>query len=256
MRSRPARWHALALLALCCGCEHEVFDHTPARADGGGPMPAPESCTPAREGEPCDDRDVCTPASSCRSGECVPGNAFETCVVADAERDFTMEQGGRGFYYGYYAAGMDADGSYDSTRDFREMEFCREGTWMPPGRCDSDPADPDYRWTRTLAWALQHPETRPTLELPVRRWVSDRSGPARLTVAHEVSGTGGDGTRALLLVDGVERWRHDSPGSDYEPVSDVIEVELEAGMLIEQLVHPLESSGDDTTYFALTVEGR
>jgi hypothetical protein len=248
------RW--VVLVAVIAGCRTEVFDHTRAQADGGLEAGVPESCGPGSDGDPCDDHDLCTPASSCMAGACVPGNAFESCVVADTERDFSEEQGGSGWYYGYYSAGTDEDGSYDSAADFAPMEYCGSSTWKPPGRCGDDSKQPGYRWTMNLAWGLQHPETQPELELPVRRWISDASGPARIAITHRVGGTAGDGTRALLLIDGREVWRNDAEPGDEHEVRDELQVELRMGTEIEQLLHPIESSADDMTYFAITVEGR
>jgi hypothetical protein len=254
------RWRA-ATLTLAAGlpsCGSERFDHARPLADAEVPEAgAPRDCSSeAEEGSACDDRDACTPSSACRSGQCVGQRGFDDCTLADSEADFGHTQGEKGWYYGYWSAGLDPDGSYDSRHDFVAMVYCGEEAWMPEGRCGMANTAPDYRWTMNLAWGLQHPETRPQLELPVRRWVSDVSGPVRVAIAHKVSGTGGDGTRALLLVDGQEVWRHDASGGPSGAVEEELELTLEQGMQIEQLVHPIRSSADDMTYFSLTITGR
>jgi hypothetical protein len=135
------------------------------------------------------------------------------------------------------------------------MELCGDKLWLPPGRCDTVPEQPGYRWTRVTEWALLHPETRPDLELPIRRWVSDVSGPARISVKHWVGGEHGDGTRALLLVDGVELWRNDAEPDDEIGTDASLEVDLEPGTLIDQLLHPIDTSADDMTHFSMRIEG-
>ena len=253
----------LAGLAGLAGCEREVFDHGAAaqaeRADGGraqGGPPAADQCAGAKDGARCDDWDPCTPSSSCRGGECMPGNAFDDCTIADSAAEFGETQGENGWFYGYYDQGADQDGSYDPTTDFTAMEFCGESTWRPGEVCGLTRDQPGFRWTENLAWGLQHPETMPDVELPVRRWVSDASGPATLAIAHHVDGQYSDGTRALLLFDGEQVWRHDAEGGDPVGVSETMAIELHAGMVIDQLVHPLGDSADDTTYFTIRIEGR
>jgi hypothetical protein len=252
---------AFAWTVPLAACDHVVFDHSPAAQRDGGAGDgdrdggaSENACVGQGDGAPCDDRDVCTPASSCRGGRCVAGNAFDACDVADTVEDFGETQGENGWFYGYWNATQDADGSYDSSTDFELMEFCGEGTWQPPGRCDVASDDPARVWTMNLNWGLQHPEAGPDMELPVRRWVSDVSGPARITAVHH--GASSDGTRALLLLDGVEVWRNDAEGGDRVGTQVELDVELELGAQIEQIVHPLDSSADDMTYFAITISGR
>ena len=82
------------------------------------------------------------------------------------------------------------------------------------------------------------------------------SGPASLQIAHHVDGEFSDGTRALLLFDGREVWRNDARGGDMVGVTATMTIELAVGMVVDQLVHPLDSSADDTTYFTIRIEGR
>jgi hypothetical protein len=245
---------AIALTVSLAGCRRIVFDHAHGAGDAGRSVR--EDCAGADDGAACDDRDVCTPSSSCRAERCEGGNAFDSCTVADSEDDFGREQGEGGWFYGYWNASADPDGSYDSGSDFSPMEYCGDENWRPPGRCDTDPSDPEHRWTMNLAWGLQHPDTDPDVELPVRRWISDASGPARILAEHHVDGMYSDGTRALLLFDGREIWRNDAAGGDVIGAQASVDVELELGSIVEQLVHPIESDADDTTYFGITITGR
>jgi hypothetical protein len=238
----------LVALALSA-CEPVVFDHTAGQ------------CAGAADGTPCDDGNICTTTTVCRAGKCGTNNALDSCKIADSADDFAGTQGEHGFYHGYWKASADADGSYSSADDFVPMEYCPDqvvsppGRWMPPGRCGFDRGMAGYRWTMNLKFT-QHPENRPDLELPVRRWVSAVNGPARIAIENMVRGTGGDGTRALLLIDGVEVWRRETPGSETSPVEAEVDVDLRVGTVIEQLVHPLEEPTDDETYFRIGVHSR
>jgi hypothetical protein len=245
-RTKALALGGAALFALGA-CDHSAFDHSRARGQLQADAAPGTDCRSAGEGTSCDDRDVCTPRSVCRAGTCFGENPFDTCVVADTVEDFSNEQGQNGWFYGSWAAASDADGSYDPATDFRPMEYCRENTWLPEGRCDAE-----QEWTQNLSHGLQHAETRPVLELPVRRWVSDVSGPARISIEHHAGGPSGDGTRALLLLDGVEIWRHDAdPGA--EAATAALEVELEQGSLLEQLIHPRQGQDEDMSYFSITL---
>ena len=185
----------------------------------------------------------------------MPGNSFGDCTIADSAAELGETQGDQGWFYGYYRPDSDDDGSFQQATDFVEMEHCDDGAWRPSEVCGLDRDDPAFRWTQNLAWGLQHPETEPELELPIRRWVSDTSGPATLTLEHHVGGTASDGTRAILVIDDREAWRNDAQGGDEVGTTDSMQVELAVGMVFDQLVHPLGNSADDTTYFTIRLEG-
>ena len=83
--------------------------------------------------------------------------------------------------------------------------------------------------------------------------MSDVSGPARISAEHYSNGgKSGDGTRALLLLDGVEIWRSEVV-FDGPPGRATLEVQLEQGSRVEQLLHPRESQAEDMTYFSVTI---
>jgi hypothetical protein len=127
------------------------------------------------------------------------------------------------------------------------MEFCSGSGWKPAGTCSME------SWTENLNSGLQHAEVQPYLQLPVRRWVSDVSGPAHITAEHYLNGgTSSDGTRAILLLDGVEIWTNVAlPGGPHGEAN--LAVTLEVGTKVEQLLHPRESQGEDTTYFSIVI---
>ncbi|MDD9937983.1 MAG: hypothetical protein OXT09_30510 [Myxococcales bacterium] len=269
---RRARWLRIGWLIAVAGCDHVVVQHdavlseTPGDAGDvaadagtvpeGGTVAEANACVGTDDGTACDDLDVCTPSSRCEGGQCVGGSAFDSCVVADALEEYQLQQGDEGWYYGYWNATQDADGSYDHETDFMEMEHCEPSMWRPVGRCDDVQGSSGFQWTRVLDWALMHPETRPDTELPIRRWVSDVSGPAVVTVEHNVGGDAGDGTRAILLLDGEELWRHDAPPGEDTPFTEELEIDLREGSIVDQLVHPIGTSADDTTYFNVSIRGR
>lgn len=246
---------------LLAGCAREVFDHTGTPPDGGDAAvdrgPPEVDCRTAEPGTRCDDDNVCTPTSTCRDdGECRAGTTSRECLVAGTSDRVSEAQGHDGWYYGFWNADQDDDGLYDPDTDFAPMDYCNDGNWRRTGMCERTREDPDYRWTSVLSHSLQHPETDPDLELPIRRWVSTVSGPARLVVSHQVGGDFSDGTTAILLVDGDELWRHDATAGDLVGTTAMFDLQLEVGTVVEQLVHPIVSSADDTTYFDLRVEGR
>ena len=241
---------------LLLSCAREVFDHSPSPDAGADAGPAEVDCETAEPGTRCDDDNVCTPMSTCRDRQCLAGTTSRACLVTNSSDAAHDEQGKSGWYYGYWNADQDEDGYYDSAGDFEPMEHCDDGNWRPPGVCAFTRDDEGWRWTSNLGFSLQHPETMPDLELPVRRWVSTVSGPARLVVSHHVPGDYGDGTRAILLVDGDELWRNDAIAGDTTGTTETFDVQLRIGTVIDQLVHPIVSSADDTTYFDLQIEGR
>jgi hypothetical protein len=249
----------VSVLTLCA-CARVVFDHERAalQEDAGSDAGevVPESCEGLPDDALCDDRNVCSTGSRCTRGECLPRGMVEPCVVADTSDDYSAMQGGNGWFNGYWDLTADEDGTYDPDADYRPMEHCPDNNWRPLGRCDTDREMPGYRWTSNLAWGLQHPETMPNIEVPIRRWVSDASGPARVSIEHKTGGVYSDGTRAMLVIDGEEVYRSEVAGGDELGAADSIEVELELGMRIDQLVHPLDTSADDTTFFEIRIEGR
>ena len=163
------RW-ALAGLFLA-GCAREVFDHAPqelGRDAGPDAGTAVVDCETAEPGSRCDDRNVCTPASTCRDQMCQAGTASRECLVAGTRDRAVDEQGKNGWYYGYWSAEQDEDGSYDSADDFSEMEYCDDGNWRPPGSA-SGPRRSGLPLDLEPVALAPAPETMPERELPIRR---------------------------------------------------------------------------------------
>jgi hypothetical protein len=253
-------------LGLLLSCSLTDFDylsnqydpHGTAGANGtaGAAAGAPANdspCARQADGTPCDDRNVCTLSSLCVSGACQGMPETGQCVVADSKREFSMIQDLEGWSYGYYRASADPDGEYQPDTDFQRLVACADDIWRPACvALDS----PDYRWTLIMA-ELQHSSVDPELQLSVRRWVSSVSGPASVSIDHHHADAGdGDGTRAVLLVDGVAIWENEISGSDTLGVQASVPITLEAGTRVELMLHPRANQARDMTYVTVVIGSR
>jgi hypothetical protein len=174
------------------------------------------------------------------------GDAAATVLgerLADSQDDFDIVQGQEGWWYGYWNAEAEPDAAYDPVADFELMAYA-DSIWHPPG---------DESTWAYLAWWGGHPSSGPLI-IPIRRWVSDASGPARITLHHRKSDTsGGDGTRAILTVDGAIVRSTEVDGGDGVGVVEEIDIDLEVGTLVEQLLHPIGHDAQDTTELGFEV---
>jgi hypothetical protein len=219
---------------------------------GSGGAPTEQPCLDQTDGTPCDDHDVCTRTSLCVSGVC-QGSGERPCVIADTVAEFSTTQGLEGFWYGALPEGSDPAQSYDPDTDFGELLACPAETWRPA--C-LEPSDPAFRWTLITA-QLQHAATIPTLQIPVRRWVSDVSGPAFASLDHHHADPGdGDGTRAMVMVDGASVWDSQIDASAGPGRQEEIPVQLEVGTRVELLVHPRANQARDMTHFSMVLHGK
>lgn len=232
-----------------------------AGADGGSAATATgeagagevvDACQDLSDGSPCDDEDVCTLSSLCVDGSC-QGGGDHPCTVADSVHEFSTTQGLQGFWYGAWLAGSDTDHAYDPDIDFQELAPCPDQTWQ---RACVPEADAAFRWTR-LSPDLAHAATEPALDLPVRRWLSDVSGQAMARIDHHHADPGdGDGTRAMLLVDGAAVWENEISGSDAAGTQVELPVRLQVGTRVELVLHPRSNQARDMTYLSLVLSGQ
>ncbi len=207
-------------------------------------------CQDRDDGTPCDDEDVCTLTSLCAAGVC-QGSGDHPCVVADSIAEFSMTQGLQGFWYGAWPQGADPDSSFQES-DFVELMVCPGESWKPA--C-VDMADPTFRWTLITA-ELAHAATIPQLELPVRRWVSDVSGPVVASLDHHHADPGdGDGTKAQLLLDGVTLWENEIGPSDAAGKQVELRFTVAEGTRVELLLHPRANQARDMTHFSMVLRG-
>jgi len=218
----------LASMLLTAGCGR--FDFASLPDGSGSSIDAPIDAVPDAA------LPICEPAG---------------CTVASSEADYAATQGVNGWYYGYWWGAVDGDGMYDAATEFREM-VAPQGVWNPPD-FNPDTQSPDFTWAYLAAWG-GHPGFSPMIKLPIRRWISTVSGLASLTVYHAKSdSSGGDGTRLIILADGVEIWRHDVDGFDGVGVTVEIPVLLHVGTKIDMVLHYIGDDAIDTTNFTMIV---
>jgi hypothetical protein len=206
-------------------------------------------CANQADGTPCDDNNICTSSSTCQAGVCQGSGGTAPCTVADSKAAYGSVQGGKGWWYGYWHAEVDADGTYHPKVDFQEMVQGSAGEWEPAD------AEVNPTWCYLAHW-WEHPGSQP-LKVPVRRWISDVSGPARVLVSFNMADTGGgDGARKTLVVDGVELWSKEVGGKDPTVYTAQVDVELAVGTLVDFLLHPLAHDAQDTCNFEASVVSR
>lgn len=133
--------------------------------------------------------------------------------LADSVAEFTGNQGGNGWFYGYWDKKADGDGAY-SADDFtafpRGTGNALNSTNYWNGTLWDIPAG-NPPWTE-LSASGGHPSaengnTSQAIHWAVRRYVSETNGALRITgtlAASGVNGTCGDGTIGRIFVDGVE----------------------------------------------------
>jgi len=158
-------------------------------------------------------------------------------ILAWSEHDFDHVQGAGGWHYGYYdgdgeGQGDGADPSGPYTDDDFELLGSVEDAWakhwgdrrLGPIRISAGGAHPSVASDRPV-WA-------------VRRWVSNVAGTVQ--VAGSIgSNARGDGTRAVILVDGVEAYSTEIGGADRQTKVDYdLSLAVEDGSVIDFAVTP------------------
>jgi hypothetical protein len=276
------RWLPLLLVGLC-GCvrlgfspDRPTSDHGPAidasflwdhggnadsqvptsdstASDGSQPpdlspdSAPPPSCATLPDNTPCDDQEICTPSSSCQNGVCTGSGGASPCTVANSRSEYGQVQGAKGWWYGFWNAEDDLDNTFHYKVDFQNMViFSGYTEWRPPDH------QTNYTWCYLDAW-WEHPSSNPR-RLPVRRWISDVSGPAVIKPQFNMSDTsGGDGTKKTVLVDGVEIWSQIAGGTDKKLYTAVLPVLLKVGTVVDFVLDPLVHQGQDTSNFEVTI---
>jgi Glycosyl hydrolase catalytic core len=169
-------------------------------------------------------------------------------IAAASEQDFGITQGLNGWYYGYYDG--DGQGERDGAEPagpYTDDDFEHLKSFDDEAHSWRNPAVPWLAISRGGA----HPSAvggRPVWA--VRRWVSDVDGAVRIT-GRIGRGVGGDGTRALILVDGTEVFSAEVGGAngqaalEYEAYATV-----KKGSLVDFAVTP--GPGTDINYDATT----
>lgn len=239
------------LLILGVGCGRIAIDplvSTDGAAADAATDAAPIPC--AVEGSPCDDGNICTTSATCTAGICI-GVGDMVCTVAHSRDEFSTTQGARGWSYGYWEISTDANASYQAATDFRELAQL-SGAWRPPSYADQP--DPNFTWAYLLHWG-GHPGSYPEVRAPIRRWISDVNGRANAIVHMARADSGGDGTRMILVVDGVTLLSRDVAGAGGE-VTETVPIDVTIGSTVDLLLHPIAEDGADSTTMWMNIDSR
>lgn len=165
-------------------------------------------------------------------------------VLADSIFDYSKNQGGNNWFYGYYDAkgdGVEPSASYTDD-DFAQMEQVQTMwgyNWAGPAqylKLDRDGGHPEISGDRQL-WA-------------VRRWRSTYSGMVRIEGSFKGGGSKGDGTEVRIFIDGEQIYRTLAGGkSSRESAEFDLAVQIKDGSLVDFAITP-GPPGSDQQYDA------
>jgi len=163
-------------------------------------------------------------------------------VIADSVREYSGEQGGHGWSYGYFDMNI-ADGR------FLPMTH-RNGTW----RADSSRFYTNLSVTGGMPHGLITSGGREQREhWAVRRWRSDYSGRVRISGRVGKFDGRGDGVTVRVDVNGVEVWSQRlgpyALGTNYSFFTEVTD-----GANVDFIVTPHRSDFADSTIFTAVIE--
>lgn len=233
----------LVLWLTACGRLGFEASDTPLTTDATPPDPMVSDCSTLADGTPCDDRNICTTTSTCQAGTCASADVASNCQVADSTSEFATTQGVDGWFYGFWAP--DGNAPYNPDTDFAAGVYVDTASAYEP----MVPAG-EFIY---LAWWGVHPKGNP-LTIPIRRWVSDVSGPASVQVAVRKGDTScGDGVGLRLVVDGAIKLTKEIAGNDGTGVMLPVAVELAIGTRVELQITPRDGDACDTTETELTI---
>lgn len=159
-------------------------------------------------------------------------------LVADAEEEFSSEQGLDGWSYGFYKA-PSADAAYDPA------------AWQPLPRYNVTIWG--YEWIGDLKYLTLTPRNgHPAVEggkpvWAVRRWTSDVAGTIRIK-GKLGRADKGDGIGAAVYVDGKPIWKRQIGGGQPGRVSYDVTAAVSRGSVVDLAITP--GPGTDTSYDA------
>jgi hypothetical protein len=209
---------------------------------------APVTC--AVDGEACDDRNICTAASTCEGGICSGDGG--PCEVANFATDYALVQGNGNWFYGYWHVATDVDGVYQPD-DFQTMAPFPGEIWRPP---DWEETGDNFTWCYIRPWG-GHPGSFPVPKLPIRRWVSDVSGYANVVVRlAKADVQNGDGTRAIVYVDGVKQFERAVAFDDAVGFEETVPVELVVGTRVDVVMDFVVDDAGDTSELDIRITSR
>lgn len=208
------------------------------------------ACSRTPTGEPNDDNPLVELPSVC---------PVAPCTVAASDRDFGSVQGMNGWFYGHWPRYRDGDQRYVQA-ELELMTFHpgpsvtyeRSDVWKPVGE-DAECCDNGFSWTM-IAADVMHPDGDPIYDVPIRRWVSNVSGRARVNIDLRKSDAGGgDGVTGELILDDETIWTGTVDGDSNVGTQTSVAVALEVGMTLDLLIGPRVSDSNDTTTTILTI---
>jgi Glycosyl hydrolase catalytic core len=168
-------------------------------------------------------------------------------IAAASERDFGDAHGSNGWHYGQYDGdgagegnGAEPAGAY-SDDDFERLV-------LADGEAERSWRDPGLRWLAINRSSVHPSVTDGRPVWPVRRWISDIAGKVRITGSVSRGGRG-DGTRAVILLDGTQIFATDIGGPDGETALDYeVYATVQEGSTVDFAVTP--GPGTDVDYDA------
>lgn len=180
-------------------------------------------------------------------------------VLADSLADWsaTGQQGFNNWYYGFYDAGADADGAYDSYSDFNDTD--PQWNWIG-GAWVLGPSNPPWDTVTAAGW---HPngDNNGGVHWVIRRWVSETSGSITCRVDFSKENTAcGNGATLRVLHNGIERFHGTIAFNDASGLhTNVVLHNVQESDFIDFALDPLGTDGsstdpcDDCT-FAVAIE--
>ena len=158
-----------------------------------------------------------------------------------------------GWFYGFWAVTTDTDARYEAASEFQKLALFGGDLWRPPTW--EDTPSPNFTWAYLARWG-GHPGTYPEVRIPIRRWVSDVSGRANAIVHFDLADSAGDGTRAILIVDGVTVFSRDVVPGDAAGFTEPVAIDVHVGSTVDVLLDPKANDGADTSTAWMNIESR
>ncbi|MBA3501560.1 MAG: hypothetical protein M4D80_09415 [Myxococcota bacterium] len=156
------------------------------------------------------------------------------------------------WFYGFYNMSTDADGNYQAATDFELAKIFDGGLWRPTTWDNGA----NFTWAYLAPWG-GHPGSFPERRATIRRWVSDVSGAATVSISmNKADAGGGDGVRALLYVDGTLVFDRSIEGTDSTGFVQPVAVDLANGSTVDLFLDPIGQDEVDTTTQSMTIQSR
>ncbi len=183
-------------------------------------------------------------------------------LLADSVAEFSGNQGGNNWVYGYWDKRNDADGNYAALEFIpfpRGTGNTLSATNYWNGTIWNWPAPADPPWTELTATG-GHPNGAngspiDPIHWTIRRYISETNGLVRISgvlACGSQGGTCGDGTIGRIFVDGLQVYERTVKG---ESIGYAIQVNVTQGAFVDFVIDPGAADNDfcDTTTFTAAV---